>query len=245
MQAIGIIPARYQSSRYPGKPLVPILGKPLVIHVAERAAQALGRDQVYVATEDERILQVVEAHGFQGMMTATTHPTGTDRLWEVAQQVPADVYVNIQGDEPMVDPRDILRAAELKRQYPDRVINGMCPVAEGEDPANVNLPKVLFNRDRQLIYMSRLPIPGIKDPKVGKPTYWKQVCIYAFSYADLQAYGTYPGKAVYEQFEDIEITRFFDLGIGVQMMETQHASLAVDVPTDVAKVEAALSQSSI
>lgn len=242
MNAIGIIPARYKSSRYPGKPLVSILGKPMVIHVAERAARALGKENVYVATEDDRIVEVVENHGFQAVMTSDIHPTGTDRLWEVAQKIQADIYVNIQGDEPMVDPADIQNAVQQKEAFPDRVINGMCPLTKDEDPANINIPKVLFNRHHQLIYMSRLPIPGVKNPTVGTPVYWKQVCIYAFSFEELKAYGEHPGKAEYEKYEDIEITRFFDLGVPVQMMETNGASLAVDVPEDVAKVEAALTQ---
>ena len=214
----------------------------MVIHVAERAARALGKENVYVATEDDRIAEVVENHGFQAVMTSDIHPTGTDRLWEVAQKVQADIYVNIQGDEPMVDPADIQKAVQQKEAFPDRVINGMCPLTEEEDPANINIPKVLFNRHHQLIYMSRLPIPGVKNPDVGTPTYWKQVCIYAFSFEELKAYGEHPGKAEYEKYEDIEITRFFDLGVSVQMMETSGASLAVDIPEDVAKVEAALTQ---
>ena len=238
-KVLAIIPARYRSSRYPGKPLVPIAGKPLVLHVAEKAAAALGRESVVVATEDERIRRVVEEAGFGCEMTGDHHPTGTDRVWEVASRRSADVYVNVQGDEPLVHPDDIRKVIALKVQHPDYIINGMCPLGAEEDPANVNLPKVLVNRYQELIYMSRLPIPGIKDPQVGVPVYYKQVCIYAFSRAELAAYGTAGVKADYERFEDIEILRFFDLGFPIRMVELR-ATQAVDVPSDVALVEKAL-----
>lgn len=240
MNILGIIPARYKSSRYPGKPLVPVLGKPLVLHVAEKAAQALGKERVIVATEDVRIKDTVEKAGFRSMLTADTHPTGTDRLWEVAQAVPADIYINIQGDEPMVDPQDILKVAELKKQFPNHVVNGMCALAPGEDPASVNIPKVLVNSANDLIYMSRLPIPGIKADTGEKPVYLKQVCIYAFNYDELKAFGEMRTKATFEKFEDIEILRFLELSIPVKMVYTGGNTLAVDVPEDVANVEKAI-----
>ncbi len=240
MKIIGIIPARYQSSRFPGKPLVHILGKPLVVHVCEKVEAALGKGNTFVATDDDRIATIVENAGYQVVMTSSSALTGTDRLWEAAQKIEADIYVNVQGDEPMVSPDDIIRVAELKKKYPGKVINGMYPLTEEENPGDVNIPKVLVNKNDDLIYMSRLAIPGIKSQKNENPEYLKQVCIYAFNYDELKAYGETQTKAEFEEFEDIEILRFFDLEIPVKMVMMSKVSLAVDNPPDVQKVEDAL-----
>lgn len=240
MEVVGVIPARYKSSRFPGKPLVELLGKPMIIHVAEKVAAALGKSATYIATDDLRIKRIVEEGGYKAVMTSEHCLTGTDRLWDFAQQIKADIYVNIQGDEPLIAPEDILRIVEEKKHNFDYVINGMAELSENEDPSNINIPKVLTNRHDNLLYMSRLPIPGIKDLQIGKPIYWKQVCIYAFSYSDLKLFGECAEKAAYEKYEDIEILRFFDLGIPVKMVKTRVASLAVDTPEDVLNVENAL-----
>lgn len=242
MKTVGVIPARYKSSRFPGKPVVDILGVPMIIRVAEISAKALGKENTFVATDDDRIAEVVRSHGFQAVMTSDDCLTGTDRLWEFAQQIEADVYVNIQGDEPMLDPQDIVKIAKEKAENPDLIINGMCSLSAEEDPESVNIPKVLVNKFNELLYMSRLAIPGIKDQKTGRPDYKKQVCIYGFSYNDLKAFGSQKQKAEFEKYEDIEILRFFDLGLRIKMVETSGASLAVDVPEDVKKVESALKQ---
>ena len=239
MKIIGIIPARYKSSRYPGKPLVSILGKPMVIRVCEIAAKALGVDNVYVATEDERIVDVVEKYGYNAIMTSDSHKTGTDRLAEVASKIEADIYINIQGDEPMLNPDDILKIAKVKEIHYNEVINGMAYISDEEDPNNINIPKVLVNKNNELIYMSRLPIPGIKGTE-EKPAYLKQVCIYAFNKSELIIYKDNPVKAYYEKFEDIEILRFLDHNKRIRMVHVDNFSLAVDVPSDVKIVEAAL-----
>jgi len=237
MRKIGVIPARYKSSRFPGKPLIEIAGIPMIIRVAKIVSEALGKENTFVATEDERIKEVVENHGYNAIMTTDTCLTGTDRVWEVAQQIEADVYLNIQGDEPLLNPTDILNIADKKEKFPNSVINGMIDLSEDEDPFNVNIPKVLVNNKNELIYMSRLPVPGIKDALIGKPAYKKQVCIYAFNFEELKKFGETVVKAEYEKFEDIEILRFFDLSIPIKMVETTTSSLAVDVLEDVEKVE--------
>lgn len=238
MKIVGIIPARYKSSRFPGKPLALLLNKPMIIWVCEITEKALGKENTYVATDDKRIEETVLSYGYQVVMTSDNCLTGTDRLWEVAQKVQADIYVNIQGDEPTLNPSEIQRIVEEKKQNPDFIINGMTRILDNEDPSNINLPKVLVNNKNELIYMSRLPIPGIKSG--GTPIYYKQVCIYAFTYDELQAYGACQQKAYYEQFEDIEILRFFDLEKRIKMVETKASSLAVDVPEDIKEVEKAL-----
>lgn len=240
MNAIALIPARYKSSRFPGKPLVPLLGKPMIVWVAESVARALGHDAAYVATDDERIERVVREHGFNTIMTSDRALTGTDRLWEAAQKLPADIYLNVQGDEPLLDAADIQAVLDSKRANMGEVTNGMTPLAVDEDPFSVNIPKVVFTEDRRLLYMSRLAVPGFKARECAPARYWKQVCIYGFTRAELAAYGGHGRKGLAEQHEDIEILRFLELGIGVRMVETKGSSLAVDVPDDVPKVEAAM-----
>lgn len=238
-KVLGIIPARFKSTRFPGKPLVRILDKPLIIHVSEKVEAALGKENFVVATEDQRIIDEVERWGYRAVLTTDKPKTGTDRLWEVAQMIPASIYLNIQGDEPMVKPDDILKIYEAKRLFPDYIINGYCPLNKNEDPNSVNIPKVIMNEKEELIYMSRLPLPGIKG-RLDKPEYLKQVCIYAFNYNELRAYGERGTKTHLESFEDIEILRFLELGYKIKMVQTSGFSLAVDVPADVDVVEASL-----
>jgi 3-deoxy-manno-octulosonate cytidylyltransferase (CMP-KDO synthetase) len=234
-----VVPARYASSRYPGKPLVPLLGKPMVLWVAERSAEAVGRENVYVATDDERIAEIVSEAGFSTLMTSSGALTGTDRLAEASQLVDYDIYINVQGDEPMVNPNDIRRCIEMKAKHPDRIINGYCWVGVDEDPANINLPKVITNEQDDLIYMSRVALPAFKDRANAPKRYKKQVCIYGFSRNELLAFANFGRKSELEAAEDIEILRFFELGYTVHMIECQ-PGLAVDVPDDVQRVEAAM-----
>src|SRR5690554_4178492 len=124
MKTVVLIPARFQSSRYPGKPLVPLLGKPMILWVAELASKALGREQVYVATDDLRSMNVVKNAGFNAVLTGTDALTGTDRLADAALQVDADIYINVQGDEPLVEPVDILKVRDKKLANMDVIING-------------------------------------------------------------------------------------------------------------------------
>ena len=240
MRIVGIIPARYKSSRFPGKPLVMINGTPMIIHVARIVEMALGKENTFIATEDNRIEETVKSFGYQVVMTDDNCLTGTDRVWQAAKSIDADVYMNIQGDEPMLNPLDIINIAKEKISSPGHVVNGMCRLSLTESAENINIPKTLVNESNILIYMSRLPIPGVKDIKKGPPEYWKQVCIYAFSFQELKSFGEFGKKAVFEEFEDIEILRFLELGLPVKMVETTQASLAVDVPEDVEKVEKAL-----
>lgn len=241
MKVIGLIPARYKSSRFPGKPLIKILDKPMIIWVCEIVERALGRENTYVATDDEKIDELVRRFGYNTIMTSETCLTGTDRLWEAAQKIDADIYVNIQGDEPTLDPKEILNVVEAKKNNMDIIVNGMTKLTESEDPCNINIPKVLVNKFNELIYMSRLPIPGVKN-NGEEPDYYKQVCIYAFTFEELKLYGECIQKANYEKYEDIEILRFFDLGKKIQMIEMNVSSLAVDTPEDVNLVEAWLSR---
>lgn len=234
---VGIIPARYKSTRFPGKPLVNLLGKPMIIWVAELAAKALGKENVFIATDDDRIKNIVKEEGFSVIMTSSEHLTGTDRLSEVAKTLDADIYINIQGDEPTVDPEVIHKVVRNKIEYPDYIINAMAILNSDEDPNNVNIPKVITNENNDLVYMSRLPIPGYKCIENLPENYYKQICIYAFNRDQLFKYGNYAKKSKIEKSEDIEILRFLELKIPIKMVEVEFSSYAVDVKEDISGVE--------
>lgn len=240
MKTCVLIPARYASTRYPGKPLVNLLGKPMVLWCAELAARAVGREHVYVATEDQRIVDVVEGAGFQAVMTSGSALTGTDRLAEAAEKLPYDIFINLQGDEPLVDPEDIRRIAARKAEDMSVIVNGFSWIGSEEDPHSRNIPKVVATEDGRLLYMSRVALPGFKDEKCAPTRYKKQVCIYAFTRDELRAFARFGRKSEVEASEDIEILRFFEMGYPIVVVETKPGNLAVDVPTDVAPVEASL-----
>lgn len=240
MRAVVLIPARFKSTRFPGKPLVPLLGKPMVLWVAELSAKAVGKENVYVATEDQRIAEVVTNAGFNAVMTTDTCLTGTDRLAEASLEIKADIYINVQGDEPLVNPADICKAIEAKQKNMGAIINGYCWISEHEDPTSVNIPKVITTENNKLIYMSRQALPGFKDTQNAPKRYKKQVCIYGFTAEELATFRAFGRKSELEFSEDIEILRFLELGKTIEMYETQPGSLAVDIQADVKPVESAL-----
>ena len=241
LKSVVIIPARFASSRYPGKPLVKLLGKPMILWVAELSAEAVGLENVYVATDSDEIKIVVENSGFNVAMTGPAL-TGTDRIAEAAEKIQADIYVNVQGDEPLVNPEDILKIISVKKQNMNKVINGYRAISDEENPHSVNIPKVLINERDKLIYMSRNTLPGCKEFKRTPSEYKKQVCIYAFTKDELTSFRSFGRKSVIESFEDIEILRFFELDKEILMVETEGVSLAVDSPADIEPVEKALKE---
>lgn len=240
MKTVVLIPARFKSSRFPGKPLVKLLGKPMILWVAELSAKAVGAENVYVATDDARIFSLVTSSGFQAVMTSDKALTGTDRIAEAAESIDADIYINVQGDEPLVSPDDILKVAEFKRLNMESVANAFCIIGSNENPHSENIPKVIFNERGELVYMSRVAIPGFKDQANAPLKYYKQVCIYGFTKDQLVRFRSYERKSALEVVEDIEILRFLELGVSVKMIEAGTATLAVDVPGDVAAVESVL-----
>lgn len=237
-----VIPARYTSTRFPGKPLQPLLGKPMVLWVAEACAEAVGAERVIIATEDDRIRATAENAGFGVEMTSPEALTGTDRVAEVADRIGGSTVINVQGDEPMVQAADILSIATLHQQNPAVVVNGYIALSDSEDPTRTTIPKVVTDLAGRLLYISRQVIPGskAKHPSHNTTAHMKQVCIYAFSPSQLREFAAVAHKTPLESAEDIEILRFLELGQPVQMFLTQSASLAVDTPEDVAVVEAAM-----
>jgi 3-deoxy-manno-octulosonate cytidylyltransferase (CMP-KDO synthetase) len=233
MRAAVVIPARYASSRFPGKPLIELLGKPMIAWVAERAAAAVGVDSVFIATDDSRIAECANRFGFRSIMTSSNALTGTDRVAEAAESIEAEIFVNVQGDEPLIEPADILAAIAQKESDPSVIVNGFAWISADEDARSVNLPKVVVSESGRLLYISRSLIPGIKQVPAGPVMYRKQVCVYAFSKTELRRFRSLGRKSANEAYEDIEIVRFLDLDFPVQMIETQPGSVAIDVPEDV------------
>lgn len=240
MKTIIVIPARYGSSRYAGKPLIKLLNKPMIQWVAELSARVVGKPNVYIATDDNRIQNTVTQLGYNVVMTSENCLTGTDRLAEVAKKIEADIYINVQGDEPLVNPKDIQKVIDCKKKYPNDVINGYTTMSNDEDPQSLNKPKIIFTEDKRMVYISRQAVPGFKDPKYSSKVYHKQVCIYAFNREELLEFGNFGRKSKLEESEDIEIIRFLEWGKNIRLIETQPGSLAVDEPEDVKKVEAIL-----
>lgn len=233
-----VIPARFASSRFPGKPLVDILGKPMIRHVWERCVATTSADHVYVATDDPRIRTACEQFGARVLMTSPDCLTGTDRVAEAALGLDYAFLVNVQGDEPMLDPADIVAVVNAYRQHGGAVVNAMTAIHDERDYWSRHVPKVVSTPDGRLLYMSRAAIPANKGGTFERA--WKQVCIYCFSPAQLAAYSAVSAKGTIERIEDIEILRFLDLGVEVRMVELDSATIAVDTPEDLERVVHAL-----
>jgi len=241
LRACVVIPARFASSRFPGKPLVKLLGKSLVIWVAELSARAVGSDNVFIATDSEDIANEVTYEGFKTIMTSVDALTGTDRVAECVENLNYDIFVNVQGDEPLVDPNDINKAILLKMNNPNKIVNGYAYLNQNENPKNTNIPKVVTNESNSLLYISRAAIPLSKNI-TAKISYKKQVCIYAYSSSELTEFKGLGRKSDLELVEDIEILRFFEFRKEILMFECQSGSYAVDVPADVSVVEQELAK---
>ena len=239
MNFVLIIPARYKSSRFPGKPLTILKGKSMIRHVYDQCLKAVPKDSIYVATEDNRIADHCKKNNIQFIMTSDECLTGTDRLCEVSKLVEADYYINIQGDEPLFNPNDIkILIQELSKQknlYD--VYCGYCSIDSEDTFFSFNMPKVIFNKRKELIYMSRAPIPSNKKNEFKKG--FRQVCGYAFSRKSLEIFDI-KSKTYFESIEDIELLRFLELGVKVKMVEMSKKSIPVDVREDIKKVLFAL-----
>lgn len=234
MKSIVVIPARMASTRLPGKPLLDILGKTLLQRTYEQCLKAMPREMIYVATDNLEIESHCKMLNMQVIMTSDTCLTGTDRVAEVARQIDADYYINVQGDEPLMNPDDILQTAQAIRDYQGEVINGYAPIESEEQYRSATVPKLVFRPDGRLLYMSRSPIPGNKKGVFLQS--WRQICIYAFPKKALLEFAGYSRKTILEDMEDIEILRFLEMGYEVRMIPLSTDSIAVDTPEDVSKV---------
>lgn len=231
-----IIPARYGSKRYKGKPLVKILGREMILRVADICSKVSGKKNLFIATDDNRILSVVKKNGYNAIMTKKNCLTGTDRVAEAAMKLDSNIFINVQGDEPTINPKDIKKIINAKKKFPNHIICGYDKINRYENPSNRNIPKVVVNASNDLIYISRSVIPGSKNIN-KKIDYHKQVCIYAFSKKELKDYSSLNKKTFLEKVEDIEILRFFDLNHKIKMVKLNSNSVAVDEISDVKKAE--------
>jgi 3-deoxy-manno-octulosonate cytidylyltransferase (CMP-KDO synthetase) len=233
---LGVIPARFASSRYPGKALAVLAGKPMIEHVWERANMSRYLSDVLVATDDDRIANAVHKFGGRVRMTRADHPSGTDRLAEIASSEDAALYVNIQGDEPLIDP-EAIDAAILTVHGDEAVDMGTLQkqIVDPADILNTNIVKVVTNLLGDAIYFSRCPIPYERDGRTGAPIYFKHIGLYVYRREFLLRY---PDLTVgpLEQAERLEQLRALENGYRIRVAATDYESLGVDTPEDLERV---------
>tara|TARA_B100000242_G_scaffold68667_1_gene42924 strand:+ start:4074 stop:4805 length:732 start_codon:yes stop_codon:yes gene_type:complete len=221
-----VIPARYQSKRLPGKPLIDIDGLPMIIRTYNQCKKVIPKSKILVATDDKRIEKVCKSKNIKTVMTSKKCLTGTDRVAEVAKKFKANFYLNIQGDEPICSPKDIKKLLFFAKKYPKTIINGYTEIKKKSLFLSSHIPKVVFRKDGKLLYQSRAPIPMTKQKKFVKS--WRQVCIYSLPYKSLMAFKAKKAKTVLENIEDIEILRFLEMGFDVKMIKMTDKSISVD-----------------
>jgi len=229
-----IIPARYKSTRFPGKPLTDIAGKTMLRRVFDQCVQAFPAENICVATEDERILEYCRSQQMHCVLTTDQCLTGTDRVAEAAELLDSDVCINVQGDEPLFNPEDIRLLVNRVQEQPQRIYAGYCEIESEEMYRSLSVPKMVMDTDERLLYTSRHPIPGNKTG--GFRMAWRQVCAYAFHREALRMYRGCARKTPLEQEEDLELLRFIEKGYPVQLVKMSRESIAVDHPEDVEKV---------
>ncbi len=242
---IGVIPARYGSTRFPGKPLAIIAGKPMVQHVYERARRARLLAGVVVATDDDRIRQAVVNFGGEAVMTSPAHPTGTDRVAEFARDTKAFGYVNIQGDEPLIDPTFIDTCAGFIAGG-DRMSTLVSRIRTRSELLDQNVVKVVVDRDGRAIYFSRYAVPFPRkyldsgaDVDLEASTYLRHVGLYGYTRETLLALAE-AGTCEIEDIEGLEQLRALYLGIDIRVAYVGAAGPCVDVPSDIDKIEKAI-----
>lgn len=239
MQIVGIIPARYQSSRYPGKPLADIHGQPMIRRVYENARRALCLDRVLVATDDRRIAWTVESFGGEYLFTSADHPSGTDRVAEAGRILKLqedDIAVNIQGDEPLLDPLMIHLLVDALDGSTD------CPMAtlafasgDATDYRNPNVVKLVVDRHQRALYFSRSPIPCLRDPTGDSLSFLKHLGFYAYRNSFLQTFTTLP-EGTLEKMEKLEQLRALEHGYSIKVALSPVDTLGVDTPEDLERV---------
>lgn len=245
MHAVGVIPARFQSSRFPGKPLALIAGKSLVERVYERARDARRLERLLVATDDDRIVAAVRAFGGEAMLTSSEHPSGTDRLAEVARSVPAEIYVNIQGDEPMLDGRDIDALIGGLESDPAIDMATLCEaLPDARAASDPNVVKVVCDDRSRALYFSRSPVPHVRDdgrdPPASTTGPWlRHVGLYAYRSGLLRDFAAWPPGRL-ERLEGLEQLRALERGVTIGVLPARGRYLGVDRPEDVDTVERAL-----
>ena len=236
LRVLGVIPARLQSTRLPRKVLREIAGKPLIVHVYEAARRAPDLGDLLVATDSREVVDACAKHGVPTVMTSSEHPSGTDRIWEVAQARAADVYVNVQGDEPLITPDHIRLLVGPFRERPDTQVTTLKIRATPEEVVSRTANKVVTDRHGDALYFSRLPIPFDRD-NGGGIIYWKHIGIYAYRRSVLEMYHSLPASSL-ERAEQLEQLRLLEHGIPIRVLETREPTIGVDTEEDLKAVVA-------
>jgi 3-deoxy-manno-octulosonate cytidylyltransferase (CMP-KDO synthetase) len=253
---VAVIPARFQSSRLPGKPLIEIAGRPMIVHVCERARAARQVERVIVATDDARVVAAVRAAGFEAVLTRAEHQSGSDRLAEVAATLDADVIVNVQGDEPLIAPRTIERAIEALDADRDAVVATTCePIETAAYVLSPDVVKVVTDERGYALYFSRSPIPYPREAtrRFGSlaaalevepallAQFRKHTGLYVYRREFLLRYAARPASAL-EQTESLEQLRILESGARIRVVEVDEPSIGVDTPADLARVRAIMEE---
>ncbi|MBS0424904.1 MAG: 3-deoxy-manno-octulosonate cytidylyltransferase [Proteobacteria bacterium] len=237
MKTIAVIPARMGSSRFPGKPIAKILGRPMIEHIYKRVAMSQSLDATYIATCDEEIREVAEGFGARVIMTSDTHERASDRVAEAVVYLDADLVVMVQGDEPMTHPHMIDTAVAPFKDDPNLgCVNLVRKIEHEADYLDINTIKVVMNQQNDALYMSRRPIPSLAKSGFADTAAYKQVCIIPFRRSTLYQY-THLTPTPLEQLESIDMLRLLEHGMQVKMVPTEFNTQAVDTPEDLARVE--------
>ncbi|UIR30978.1 3-deoxy-manno-octulosonate cytidylyltransferase [Priestia flexa] len=242
MKVIAVIPARYGSSRFPGKPLALISNKPMIQHVYEKVSGVKNIDKVVVATDHEKIYNLVKSFGGEAIMTKETHESGSDRMAEVSMKIDGDIFLNVQGDEPLINPKLVEEIVEQSKLNTDAVITAKKVINDLEDISNPNVVKVISNLNKDAIYFSRSPIPYNRSN--DEIIYYKHLGIYCYPKDILQNFVTLP-KSNYEQTEMLEQLRLLENGYKIKVLETNYESIGVDTPEDIKRIEKILEENNI
>jgi 3-deoxy-manno-octulosonate cytidylyltransferase (CMP-KDO synthetase) len=236
LNAAAVIPSRYGAERFPGKPLHPIAGVPMVVRVLEQTQKARRVDLVLVATDDERIARAVEAAGGRAVMTDPALPSGTDRVWAAVKDLDVAVVLNVQGDEPMMDPENVDRVAGFLLDHPEFPLATVAlPIDDPSEIANPNNVKVVRADDGRALYFSRSPLPYRRRPEPGLKTL-KHLGLYGYRKDALRRWTSLPPHAL-ERAESLEQLRALAAGMAMAVLDAASDSIGVDTIEDAERVE--------
>lgn len=241
MKILAVIPSRFASTRFPGKPLIDIKGKTMIQRVFEQAKQCKSFADVIVATDDERIYNHVIEFGGKAMMTSEKHPSGTDRCAEVLSKIDQkyDAVVNVQGDEPFIQPEQLEQLIECFKNPNTQIATLVKKIDSTDDLLNINLPKVIFNKEMKALYFSRLPIPGQKsvdtEEWVKNHQYYRHIGLYGYRAETLKEITLLPPSPL-ENIESLEQLRWLEAGYTITVSVTEFESIGIDTPNDLNKI---------
>jgi len=242
IKVLGVIPARWGSTRFPGKSLALLCGRPLIQWVIERARKATALDKLVVATDDRRIADAAANCGVEAIMTSADHPSGTDRAAEAARKFAAEIIVNIQGDEPTIDPELINKLVNVmlaERKWD--MATAAAPINSVKEAEKPSICKVVFDAEGQALYFSRFPVPFIRERKkiTNRIVFWRHIGLYLYRDKFLARFVAEP-PCLLERAECLEQLRALHIGARIKVVQTSECGIGVDTPADIAAAEAVL-----